>query len=144
MAIGVTAPTGVFFSFGDDLGGITFSFTPPTGSGVAGPFDQNDIVAFTYENTTNEAFTVSINIDINAGHTLATSSGNSLTDSKNAGKFKDEVVYFYRYEDFDPSTVPAAVPLPAALPLYGSALGIMGFVGWRKRRKLAAMASAQA
>lgn len=27
------------------------------------------------------------------------------------------------------------VPLPAALPLYGSGLAIMGFIGWRRKRK---------
>ena len=26
------------------------------------------------------------------------------------------------------------VPLPAALPLFGSALGLMGFLGWRRRK----------
>ncbi|MCF8468213.1 MAG: VPLPA-CTERM sorting domain-containing protein [Sneathiella sp.] len=31
----------------------------------------------------------------------------------------------------------SAVPLPAALPLYGAGLAVMGFVGWRKRRKSA-------
>jgi fibronectin-binding autotransporter adhesin len=31
----------------------------------------------------------------------------------------------------------SAVPLPAALPLYGAGLALMGFVGWRKRRKSA-------
>ena len=34
----------------------------------------------------------------------------------------------------------SAVPLPAALPLYGAGLAVMGFVGWRKRRKSAAAA----
>ncbi len=36
-------------------------------------------------------------------------------------------------------TAPAvsAVPLPAALPLFGSGLAVMGFVGWRRKRKLA-------
>jgi hypothetical protein len=29
----------------------------------------------------------------------------------------------------------AAVPIPAALPLYGSGLALMGFIGWRKRRR---------
>jgi hypothetical protein len=27
------------------------------------------------------------------------------------------------------------VPLPAALPLFGTGLGILGFLGWRRRRK---------
>ncbi len=31
-----------------------------------------------------------------------------------------------------------AVPLPAALPLFGTGLGILGFIGWRRRRKAAA------
>jgi len=30
----------------------------------------------------------------------------------------------------------SVVPLPAALPLYGTGLAIMGFIGWRRRRKL--------
>lgn len=34
----------------------------------------------------------------------------------------------------------SAVPLPAALPLYGAGLAVMGFIGWRKRRKAAAVA----
>ncbi|MEX1034494.1 MAG: VPLPA-CTERM sorting domain-containing protein [Sneathiella sp.] len=34
----------------------------------------------------------------------------------------------------------SAVPLPAALPLYGAGLAVLGFVGWRKRRKAAALA----
>lgn len=34
----------------------------------------------------------------------------------------------------------SAVPLPAALPLYGAGLAVLGFVGWRKRRKAAAQA----
>ena len=29
---------------------------------------------------------------------------------------------------------PSAVPLPAALPLFGTGLGIMGFIGWRRKR----------
>ena len=29
----------------------------------------------------------------------------------------------------------SATPLPAALPLFGSALGMMGLIGWRRKRK---------
>ena len=30
------------------------------------------------------------------------------------------------------------IPLPAALPLYGTGLAVMGFLGWRRKRKAAA------
>jgi hypothetical protein len=33
----------------------------------------------------------------------------------------------------------SAVPLPAALPLFGTGLGILGFLGWRRRRKAQAV-----
>lgn len=37
----------------------------------------------------------------------------------------------------------AQTPLPAALPLFGSALGVMGLLGWRRKRKtVAAVATA--
>ncbi|MEH6404371.1 MAG: VPLPA-CTERM sorting domain-containing protein [Sneathiella sp.] len=31
-----------------------------------------------------------------------------------------------------------AVPLPAALPLYGAGIAVLGFMGWRRRQKTAA------
>ncbi len=31
----------------------------------------------------------------------------------------------------------SAVPLPAALPLFGSGLAVLGFLGWRRKRKVA-------
>jgi hypothetical protein len=36
---------------------------------------------------------------------------------------------------FETGPAPASVPLPAALPLFASALGGMGLIGWRRRRK---------
>ena len=30
------------------------------------------------------------------------------------------------------------IPLPAALPLYGTGLAVMGLIGWRRKRKAAA------
>jgi hypothetical protein len=37
---------------------------------------------------------------------------------------------------------PTATPLPAALPLFASGLGVMGLLGWRRKRKTAAQAAA--
>ena len=36
-----------------------------------------------------------------------------------------------------PSIDPIATPLPAALPLFASALGLGGFLGYRRKRKAA-------
>jgi hypothetical protein len=41
--------------------------------------------------------------------------------------------------DFAP---PSSVPLPAALPLFASGLGVMGFIGWRRKKKMAKAAAA--
>lgn len=32
----------------------------------------------------------------------------------------------------------SAVPLPAALPLYGAGMAIIGFIGWRRKKRLSA------
>jgi hypothetical protein len=34
-----------------------------------------------------------------------------------------------------PDSPPAATPLPAALPLFATGLGVMGLIGWRRMRK---------
>ena len=65
--------------------------------------------------------------------------------------------YVYYYFAFDPSTysaaagntnvlldevdVVSAVPLPAALPLFASGLGVLGLLGWRRKRKALAALS---
>jgi len=42
----------------------------------------------------------------------------------------------------DNVTINAATPLPAALPLFATGLGVMGLVGWRRKRKNAAAIAA--
>jgi hypothetical protein len=37
---------------------------------------------------------------------------------------------------------PAVTPLPAALPLFATGLGVMGLLGWRRKRKAAAISTA--
>ena len=41
------------------------------------------------------------------------------------------------YDNFRYSPLLNPVPLPAALPLFGTGLGIMGFIGWRRKRRMA-------
>ncbi len=42
------------------------------------------------------------------------------------------------HEIYVASYAGSAVPLPAALPLFGSALAMLGIVGWRRKRRPAA------
>lgn len=44
-----------------------------------------------------------------------------------------EVEYGFRIK----TTALSVVPLPAGLPLYGAGLALMGFLGWRRKRKAA-------
>jgi|GEM_PF-2468062 len=83
--------------------------------------------------------------------------GSSL--AKNAGSIADGLVMaFYQesatsvialfgdaggdqdYDDMAMRISVTAVPLPAALPLYGAGLAVLGFVGWRRKQKLATAA----
>jgi len=58
-----------------------------------------------------------------------------------ANAYFDEVQFVSERNAFEYANLNiSAVPLPAALPLYGAGLAVMGFVGWRKRRKAAATA----
>ena len=38
-------------------------------------------------------------------------------------------------------TAAAATPLPAALPLFATGLGALGLLGWRRKKKSAALAA---
>ena len=42
----------------------------------------------------------------------------------------------------DEASIPGAVPVPAALPLFATGLGIMGFLNWRRKRKVQAAVAA--
>jgi hypothetical protein len=42
----------------------------------------------------------------------------------------------------DQFSVTSAAPLPAALPLFGLGLGALGLLGWRRKRKVTALAGA--
>ena len=51
----------------------------------------------------------------------------------------DKIQFFsYNKNAFEYANIEvSAVPLPAALPLYGAGMALMGFLGWRKRKAAA-------
>jgi hypothetical protein len=42
---------------------------------------------------------------------------------------------------FQIATMATTTPLPAALPLFGTVLGVGGLLGWRRKQKAAAIAA---
>jgi len=56
-----------------------------------------------------------------------------IADREDWARFRD------RGADLSFRTFVAPIPLPAALPLFGTGLGILGFLGWRRRRKAEAV-----
>lgn len=146
-----------FAPFGMADGFATFIFEPVYNGGV-GTFDAWNSVSFNandanfwntklydqngliFDNTLSEwntvygssdtfldAFITSISFGIGSGAPLQTGYVDNLRVSNGQTTFAPE---------FEAIAV-AAVPIPAALPLYATGLGLMGFLGWRKRRKKA-------
>lgn len=66
--------------------------------------------------------------------------GRSTIDITTMAAF-DSVVFTSTSFSFEYANIQvSAVPLPAGLPLYGAGIAVLGFVGWRKRRKAIAAA----
>jgi hypothetical protein len=62
---------------------------------------------------------------------------NALVSTEKGNLF-DEVRFISGGNAFEYANVQlSVVPLPAALPLYGAGIAVLGFMGWRKRRKAA-------
>ena len=60
------------------------------------------------------------------------------TDSENGTFFGQRILRF----DMTAVTASSETPLPAALPLFATGLGALGLLGWRRKRKAAALAAA--
>ena len=72
------------------------------------------------------------------------SSGLGFVDGSAAARLTLNSIALGSFTDdpqaYTANAVPSAVPLPAALPLYGAGLAFMGFIGWRRKRKTEATA----
>jgi hypothetical protein len=108
---------------------VTFSFTTPTGA--TGELSDTGTYTADYQNLTDSIVWNSpdpLVVDFADGAvldiTLVNASDWSITPDIS----------------FDLTKGPSATPLPATLPLFVSGLGGLGLLGWRKKRKTAAVA----
>jgi hypothetical protein len=63
--------------------------------------------------------------------------------AKNGDALTSAIVTPARATDVDAcAVVIGATPIPAALPLFASGLGALGFIGWRRKRKAQAARAA--
>ena len=98
-----------------------------------------------YESDSDKDFSMELNgfgiADMYAAQGGFFSIGGALATLDQSGQ--EEWVFAFSHVNPMPYTLSietqiSAVPLPAALPLYGAGLAVMGFAGWRKKRKAAA------
>ncbi len=70
--------------------------------------------------------------------TLLFANGNTVSALLPAGSSNS--VGTLLFDDSNLVTGVSVVPLPAALPLYGAGIAVLGFMGWRRKRKTSAAA----
>jgi len=63
--------------------------------------------------------------------TVLSGDWNTLSNLDGSGAIGPDLSHFSIYST-------SVVPIPAALPLFGSGLALLGFMGWRRKRKMAA------
>ena len=101
-------------------------------SSAVGPGDSAEIFAF---NESISLGSIAVTFDTN----LDFSGFGVITRLLFDDSLIDDFGIFYSSFSFDNVNV-GTVPVPAALPLFGTGLALMGFIGWRRKRKLAAAA----
>jgi len=149
-------------SYNDDTGAINYSFSLQSGKTVTGVGNINFNVApdaslgtitttfssavlgstqfvieyfkHTYAGAANSFDNVLPGLFITLWGAEGTPSGSGFFDTNTTTLGSD--LRFALQED--PNQNISVVPLPAALPLYGTGLAIMGFIGWRRKRKAVA------
>jgi hypothetical protein len=125
---------------GFPAGTATYNLTYPTNSfgffatGIQSVF--GNVFTVSFFDGANEVLNVPINVNggIEYFGFTDTSAFTAIIISRPAGADGNWDYWGNEGVSFDVSQT----PLPAALPLYGAGLGLMGLLGWRRRRKAAA------
>ena len=125
-------------SYGNDL--IVFDFnTDVTLQSVSFTHvDSNDHFSFFFDQGDNGSLDdINFNVDIPNSGTYAFF-GTWTGDLFGIGAHDPNLLDWSR-DDFKISGMSVSVvPLPAALPLYGAGMAVLGFIGWRRKKRLSA------
>ena len=118
-------PDAFSFGFGTEVSAFGFNWGASNNTWLLETFDSGGVLI--------EFHFIARTLNSNAGDYFGVSSATgirfaTITDLKDYSAGGD-YVFIDRFTDV------SAVPLPAALPLFLSALGGLGFMGWRSRRK---------
>ena len=113
--------------------GTPFDDTIGGNVGQAHLFDINGLLLQTFNDPTlTRADQFGVSVAIEGSNILIGATGNdvqtivnfSVVNNANIGE-----AHLFTLDNVSP------VPLPAALPLYGTGLALLGFIGWRRKRK---------
>jgi len=136
--VGGQAPTGWTYlnTFGATFGGVVTAGCGTGGSNCYydGAVQAYDSITQAITTTPGLLYNISFDLSDNSGLlTFLAISNNGLPGVEGNGI--NLVVYAGEGEPV------RAVPLPAALPLFATGLGALGLLGWRKKRKVTAVAT---
>lgn len=106
--------------------------------GVRGPFDTSPDRTFGIESTRGGAIVTFYKIDTSDGDGFASTVINQPQNDDlfyPGSVWRDYDRFFEEHQFAYAKWTVSTVPLPAAFPLYGAGIAILGFVGWRRQRR---------
>ena len=112
---------GLDYGFGSTFSDLDWTDTPGTLTGVA--FAPGAI-----------GLNATAQVNVLSGSSFSFS---GIADIVNGADFTINLTVEHDEIIDPPPPPPELIPLPAALPLYGTGLAVMGFLGWRRKRKAA-------
>ncbi len=94
--------------------------------------------------TSDTVYEISVSVSVAANTTAC---GSTCSSDSQSGSVDPVITFGSDFDTdgfslvFSPDVGNTATPLPAALPLFATGLGAMGLLGWRRKRKAAAIAT---